>query len=254
MLNKENIYNHIRLARPLFKKLQDLYQGLPETLCQCDNPGNCCTTMPEMTMVEALQWLDILVKMPIDEKIECLQNFLAFYLTTPLQSPSCPFLMENSCSNYSFRPFACRTYGLWSKKIGRGRTIQNRNNRRETVKTWHQMGINIPEEKIISEMDYCDRVVQNNPGKADDKLLFSELEKIYKVSSAIPQLQKQFEIKFHSDFSYLVSGLQFPLRKILLGKLAVIREFHTKGTNFRLQKFLSKVTEESLYPAFIMKK
>ena len=246
MLNKANIRKHIDTARPLFAKVQKLYHRLPETLCQCDTPGSCCTTMPEMTVVEALQWLDVVMTMSPEKKLAILQNFLAFYLSTPLLRSDCPFLINDGCTNYYFRTFACRAYGLWSVSVGKQRTTENRYNRRETVKAWQQMGVNLSVEKVMYEMDYCDRVVQKKTQTMDDKGLFTELQELYKMSSSLPLLQKQFEEEFHSDFSYLVSCLLFPARKVLLGKLAVIKELHEKGTNSRLQKFLSKVTVDSL--------
>jgi Fe-S-cluster containining protein len=160
MLNKENIKDHINLARPLFARVQKLYCRLPETLCQCDTPGRCCMTMPEMTVVEALQWLDVVIRMSPDTKIEILQKLLAFYLSTPLLRPGCPFLLNHGCTNYSFRTFACRAYGLWSVNVGKKRTTENRHNKREIIKAWQQMGVNLPVEKVMYEMDYCDQVVQ----------------------------------------------------------------------------------------------
>jgi Fe-S-cluster containining protein len=245
MLNKENLKEHINNARPLFSNLQKLYQRLPETSCQCDTPGRCCTTMPEMTVVEALQWMDVVVLMAPEEKLRILRNFLAFYLTTPLLRPFCPFLQNNGCAIYTFRTFACRAYGLWSVKTGDQRTVQNRDNRQKIVKMWQQMGVDLPEEKVVDEMDYCDRVVSKTTKKIDDLVLLAELRKIYEVSSAMSDLQEQFETDFHSDFSYLITCLLFSPKKAVLGKLAVIKELHEKGTDSRLQKFLSKVSADA---------
>lgn len=48
------------IAEPLFERLQNLYQQLPETLCTCEHPGVCCMYMPEMTVLEALQWIRLI--------------------------------------------------------------------------------------------------------------------------------------------------------------------------------------------------
>lgn len=51
------------IAEPLFERLQNLYQQLPETLCTCEHPGVCCMYLLEMTVLEALQWIRLMQAM-----------------------------------------------------------------------------------------------------------------------------------------------------------------------------------------------
>ncbi|MFW2364851.1 MAG: YkgJ family cysteine cluster protein [Desulforhopalus sp.] len=244
MLTRKTIKENVEKTRHLFPELQELYKNLPATQCRCETPGVCCTTMPEMTVVEALQWLDVLGQMEPEVKLQTLRGFLTFYLTTPLLRPACPFLENNQCRNYNHRSFACRAYGLWSVSIGNNRTIENRSNQDKILEIWKKMGVDMPPEKVGAEIDYCDRVVQTGKPVVDDETLFKQLKKVYALSSSLPELQQQFESEFHSDFSYLVASLLFSSKKVLLGKFAVVKELHEKGTDSRLQKFLSKVTVE----------
>lgn len=127
MINIKELQSTAISAGPLFTKLQDLYRSLPATHCQCENPGVCCIFLPEMTGLEALQWIWIIQEMPNSERIVMLRKFIEFYLTTPVRHFGCPFrTMGGACSIYQFRPFACRAYGLWSKEMGRLRTRESR--------------------------------------------------------------------------------------------------------------------------------
>lgn len=244
MLTRKNIQYYVGASRHLFPKLQECYKTLPETHCQCDTPGVCCTTMPEMTVVEALQWLDVIGGMDADTKLQTLRDFLVFYLTTPLYRPGCPFLQNSQCSNYRFRTFACRAYGVWSVDTGSRRTSLNRANQQQVLEIWQKMGVDLPPEKVGAEIDYCDRVTQTGKPEVNDDELFTQLQEVYALSSSLAELQQQFETEYHSDFSYLVASLLFSPKKVLLGKFAVVKELHEKGTDSRLQKFLAKVTVE----------
>lgn len=244
MLSRKNIQKHVGENRHLFPKLQEIYNSLPKTHCQCDSPGVCCTTMPEMTVVEALQWLDVIGDMDAEIKLQTLCAFLTFYLTTPFTRPGCPFLQNSQCTNYRYRTFGCRAYGLWSVEIGNRRTSQNRANQQQVLEIWQKMGVDLPPEKVGAEIDYCDSVVPLGKTAVNDENLFSQLQKVYALSSSLVELQQQFESEYHSDFSYLIASLLFRPKKVLLGKFAVVKELHGKGTDSRLQKFLSKVTVE----------
>jgi len=67
MITAEDLGSAMPIAEPLFDQMQDLYQRLPETRCECDQPGLCCIFLPEMTVLEALQWLRVMQAMPDSE-------------------------------------------------------------------------------------------------------------------------------------------------------------------------------------------
>ena len=56
MISNREIVEAVHKARPVFDKIQNLYRQLPETTCACEEPGICCAFLPEMTLMEALQW------------------------------------------------------------------------------------------------------------------------------------------------------------------------------------------------------
>jgi Fe-S-cluster containining protein len=119
MIATSDLKTAINKATPMLESLQRLYQRLPQTRCQCEQPGVCCAFLPEMTWIEAVQWTGLLQEMPANARTKILQKFLEFYLTNPIRPAGCPFLENGACGIYELRPFACRAYGLWSPEFGK---------------------------------------------------------------------------------------------------------------------------------------
>ena len=221
------------------------YEKLPETLCHCDDIGVCCVSLPEMTVLEALLWIVTITELPAQERTELLKKFVYFYLTNPIRRPGCPFRSEGSCTNYSRRPFACRAYGLWSPKMGNEQTQQNRESRKSMLGMWKQFGVSLPEECLISEMDYCREVTTREPATVSDSGLLKVLEEVYLLSTPVADLQQSFENVYQSDVSFLIASLILGQKKAFLGKYAVVKEIVTKGEETRLEKFLAAVSSDA---------
>jgi len=232
--------------RRIFDKIQGLYRQLPPTTCSCRKPGTCCVFLPEMTLMEALQWLRIIQQQPDDERAVLIRRFVEFYLTNPIRHMGCPFLSEGHCGIYEFRTFACRAYGLWSQTTGRERTRQSRDGKRTLVKMWQRFGIDLPAEALVAEMDYCDQVDCNSDGAVSDDRLMAILEEIYRLDNELADLQTKFETEYHSDFSFLITSLVLNPKKAVLGKMAVIKELSLTGTEQRLRKLLSQIKPENV--------
>ena len=244
MIAAKDLTLAIKRAYPLFDELQNLYDCLPETQCRCRNPGICCSHLPQMTLLEALQWFRVIQEMPDAEKTGIFNKFMTYYLTNPIHHAGCPFLIEGRCGMYTYRPFACRAYGIWSRRIGDARTGKNREQRSALLDMWQQYGLNLPAEMVEYEIDYCDQVHCNaQPVFSDDQLL-DILTKIYRLDRKLPELQQQFEEQYHSDFSFLMTSLVLGLRKAVLGKFAAIKEMVKLGKSNRLQTILAKAAPE----------
>jgi Fe-S-cluster containining protein len=245
MIDFKNLEEAAGKTEAAFETLLGTYEKLPETSCNCDTIGICCVSLPEMTVLEALLWIDGIGRMPVDLRTALLKEFVYFYLTNPIRRPGCPFCMEGSCTIYTRRPFACRAYGLWSQKMGREQTRENRENQKAMVRLWDKFGVDIPPESLINEMDYCLKVTTKTPAKVSDKKLLKVLEEVYLLSKPMADLQQAFENVYQSDFSFLMASLLLGHKKAFLGKYAVIKEMVTKETETRLDKFLNTVTEDS---------
>ena len=248
MISNMEIQETARKAQPVFEKIQCLYRQLPETACACEDPGTCCAFLPEMTLMEALQWLRVMQQMPDAERVALVRKFVEFYLTNPMRYIGCPFLSGGHCDIYEFRTFACRAYGLWSKTMGQERTQQSRAGKMELVKMWQRYGIEMAPAAIADEMDYCDQVGCKADMKISDDRLMAVLERIYLLDNELADLQTKFENEYHSDFSFLITSLVLGSKKAVLGKFAVIKELSRSGTEQRLQNLLSQIKPDKLIP------
>ena len=242
MITGKDLEAALSKAKPLFVRLQDLYERLPETQCTCDEPGVCCMFLPEMTVLEALQWMERMQAMSEADLTSTLRRFVAFYLTNPARLTGCPFRDDGACSIYKYRTFGCRSYGLWSQEMGRSRTRESRSGKKALREMWKRYGIELPADTVEFEIDYCDKV-QVRPGKPiDDEAIMDLLTQVYYLGKPLGNLQSQFEEAYHSDFSFLLTSLAFGMRKALLLKFAVIKEIVKEKTDTRLQQELEKVS------------
>lgn len=246
MLTIDELHTAIRKAKPSLESLQRLYQRLPQTRCQCEQPGVCCAFLPEMTWMEAVQWAGLIQQMPADSRVKILQKFLEFYLTNPIRPAGCPFREDGACTIYELRPFACRAYGLWSPEFGKGRTQKSRQDRKALLQLWQKFGLELPAQPVEFEIDYCSKVRCAAEKSMSDNQLMDILQKIYGLDQALAELQSKFEAEYHSDFSFLIASLALGYRKAVLGKFAVIKEMVQQGTEERLEQMLGRATAEVL--------
>jgi len=201
--------------------------------------------LPEITVLEALQWIRFMQAMPESELTATFRKFVEFYLTNPARLTGCPFLVDGACSVYKYRIFGCRSYGLWSQKMGRTRTRESRNGKKALRLMWEGFGVELPTDVVEFEIDYCDKVqIQGNKPLQDDTIM-ALLQQVYDLGEPLSDLQTRFETEYHSDFSFLMTSLVLGMKKALLEKLMVIKEIVQKGTETRLQRALDKVSNNS---------
>ena len=104
MISNSEIIEAVQKAQPVFEKIQRLYRQMPETTCDCKEPGTCCAFLPEMTLMEALQWFQVMQQMPDAERVALIGKFVEFYLTNPIRRTGCPFLSKGTAGFTSFVP------------------------------------------------------------------------------------------------------------------------------------------------------
>jgi Fe-S-cluster containining protein len=247
MIHPDDLRRALETAAPAWGLLQTRYGLLAETECACPQPGVCCRFLPEMTFAEALQWVEVLRRLPAPRRADTIRRFIEFYSTCPLHTGGCPFLDAGRCSVYRQRPFACRAYGLWSMETGRRRTADNRASRELLARQWKRFGVDLPAENIQAEMDYCAHVSHRPPGVAADAGLMDVLAGIYELDRGFAPLSDQFETHYHSDFSFLLAGMLLGDRKAVLGKFAVIKDLARQQPMGRLEALLNQVRPERLF-------
>lgn len=246
MITAEDLASAMPDAEPLFDQLQDLYGRLPETSCKCEQPGECCMFLPEITVLEALQWIQLIRRRPDPELAEIVRKFVAFYLTNPARLTGCPFLEKGACSIYPYRTFGCRSYGLWSQTLGKARTEESRNGKKALGRLWKRFGVELPAHIVEFEIDYCDKVQIQPKRSAGDAGIMALLKQVYDLGKPLNGLQTRFEEEYHSDFSFLFTSLALGMKKALLLKITVIREIVQKGTDTHLQEICASLSHDAL--------
>jgi Fe-S-cluster containining protein len=231
-------------AGPSFAELEACYRLLPETTCGCMTPGMCCTFLPEITFTEVLQWMNVINRLPVQQRTDQIRKFIDYYFTSPVRHNGCPFLEAGRCGVYAQRPFACRAYGLWSMETGHARTQGNRQSRNELIRQWRRYGVELPAEMVQFEMGYCSEVRCHAPAAATDEGLMAVLAKIYALDRRFDPLSVDFENRCNSDFSFLLACLLLGDRKAILGKFAVVKDIVREQPRGRLESILNPLKPE----------
>jgi Fe-S-cluster containining protein len=246
MNSPEEIRQCIGPAASRAAELDELYAKLPATNCLCDSPGVCCTFLPEMTALEAFRWLERIYDLGPVSGTDMVKRFVEFYLTSLVRLSRCPFVDEGRCSAYDIRTFACRAYGLWSRKLGEERTGKSRRDKEAFRLMWKKFGLDVPKDVIEFEIDYCTDVTHDPAAKVTDARLMKLLEKVYVLSRSMGDLQDRFERDYHSDFSFLVSSLALGKREALMAKMLITKEVLDAGTDHNLRKTLEMISPDKL--------
>jgi len=242
----ESIPAALDRAAPLFTELDRCYQRLPATRCHCDTPGLCCTLIPETTFVEALRWLAAI--RDSTKPLDLVRGFASHFLTNPVVHGGCPFLDAGGCGIYPQRSFACRAYGMWSRQAGMGRTQQSRQAKKQLAAQWLRLGVQLPEQAIAWEPDYCDKVAIVDAKRPKDGDLLAILKRVYALDDRLGDLKNGYEQACHSDFSFLIASLIWGQRKAMLAKMTVIRELAVSSSQTKLQGILQQITPEKIKP------
>jgi Fe-S-cluster containining protein len=248
-MNPADLKMALDIADPSFVELEAYYRLLPDTACDCKTPGKCCTFSPEITFTEALQWLHLIQRLPLQQQADRIRRFLEYYFSSPVRHKGCSFLEAGRCGVYPHRPFACRAYGLWSLETGRTRTRRNRQSRTELICQWKRFGVDLPAETVQFEMNYCSEVRCCASAAPGDEKLMEVLSKIYELDRRFDPLSLDFENRYHSDFSFLLASMLLGDRKAVLGKFAVVKDILREQPRGRLESLLDQVRPELVFSA-----
>ena len=243
VISAKEIRLSIKTAKPHLQKLDTLYRLLPKTRCRCDQPGECCLFLPQMSWMEVLRWVDFILELPMGQRDFLFGRFLEFYLTNPARQSHCPFLNGGGCGIYDLRPFACRAYGLWSPKLGQSFTHLNRKEKKAFLDMWRRYDIDLPEAAFTYELDYCRQVTVVEGEPLSDSELMQILSQLHKLDDLQPELKYRFENGYQSDISVLIASLAWGPLKASLNKYAVIKDLVQKGSNARLIRLMAKKNE-----------
>jgi hypothetical protein len=231
----------IQSSTTLRREVKAVYDLLPATKCR--RQVRCCSLLPEMTFLEALQVFRVMQSWPPSERLNAINKIIRYFFGNALGISSCPFLQGLDCLIYPDRFFGCRAYGLWSGDYYQNLADQNRQGKLVLRQQWENLGIALPNEVLSFEIPYCSRVETEPPVVINDKMLSSASDRIDDLSGALNPWDREYREKYFSDLSFFLTGLQFGPQEAVRLKYFITRDIILDKDWTRLDQALSRVTD-----------
>ncbi len=230
----------VQTSASLRRELIKVYELLPATKCR--RQVRCCTLLPEMTFLEALQAIRALESWPSSDRLQVIRKIVRYFFSNALEISSCPFLQNQDCLIYPDRFFGCRAYGLWSRDYYQKLADQNRQEKSFLRQQWENLGIPLPGEVLSFEISYCSRVETDPPLMIRDEMLSAASDRIENLSGELNPWNREFREKYFFDMSFFLTGLQFGPQEAVRLKYFITRDIIQRADRTRMDQALSRVT------------
>jgi Fe-S-cluster containining protein len=221
--------------------LKHLYSQLPDTSCQ--RRTLCCSLLPELSLIEALEALEQLRKFPPVRRRELTQKIIRYFFINPLEITGCPFLEDRDCLIYPTRFFGCRAYGLWSKGYYQQSAHRARLIKKNVVQLWRNLGVPLPEKVTGHQVAYCAAVETIGPSKMSDKDLLQTAGRIEGFSEKLNPWHLRFREGYFQDLSFLTAGLFIDLSEAVRLKFTFVRDLLQTGDRNPLEQWVAGVPD-----------
>ena len=221
--------------------LKNLYSQLPDTSCR--RRARCCSLLPDLSLVEALEALDQLRRFPAARRRELTQKIIRYFFINPAEITGCPFLEDRDCLIYPSRFFGCRAYGLWSQGHYRQIADQARLIKKNVVQLWKNLGVPLPEKVTGHRVAYCAAVETIGQRKISDEDLLRAADRIEGWSRELNPRHLHFQEGYFRDLSFLTAGLFVgPSRAVQL-KFSLVRDLLHSGDQTPLEQVIARVPD-----------
>lgn len=237
MISLPIIKQLIQNSRLQRQELRTLYDRLPRTRCR--RLTRCCSLLPEMTLLEALQAFQSLTEMSSNLRMTLIKKTIRYFFLNSAEITACPFLKELDCLIYEERFFGCRAYGLWSPEYYHDLVQKNRRSKDGIGEQWKKLGVILPEEVLKFSIPYCSQVEALSLNPLGDELLRTVTTAIEGLSESFTPWHSLFRDHYFSDFAFLLAGMIFGLRPAVGHKFQIVREVVSNGTRRGLEELLS---------------
>jgi hypothetical protein len=247
MFTRQIIIDLLQTSKPQQQKLEETYRLLPATRCR--RRTRCCAMLPEMTLIEALAAMQLLVETDAPLRHQLTRNIVRYFFTNPALITSCPFLHDHDCLVYRSRFFGCRAYGLWSQDYYDSIADRSRRTKKTVQLQWHKLGVSLPPEVVEFQVPYCRHVETVGEGFLDDEKLARVSDMIESLSEQCDHRHQEFNREYFTDLSFLVTSLIFGVTAAVQLKFAVVRDMTIKGDRTRLDKVINELPDIFAAPA-----
>jgi Fe-S-cluster containining protein len=215
------------------KELEEAYALLPPT--QCQRKTQCCSLLPDMTLLEALTAIQCLARMPSIMRKKLTKKMISYFILNPVEITSCPFLDYRDCLVYQNRFYGCRAYGLWSHGYYEKIASNTREVKRHFQNQWQKLGVSLPQAVIDFQVPYCMCVKVDGETMINDEMLLHVADTITALSEQFLEWHQLFGQWYFSDLSFLLASLAFGFKDAVTMKFSIVREVVVTGNRSRLE-------------------
>jgi Fe-S-cluster containining protein len=217
--------------------LKQMYSLLPQT--RCHRKADCCSMLPEMTLLEAISVMRLLADMPAPMRIQLIKRIAEYFFVNAVEITACPFLKGQECVIYQSRVLGCRTYGLWSQKYYLNLANQNRKAKQRFQQQWRKIGIKLPQAVIDFQLPYCLAVETLHGSHPDDGAILKIVNSVARLSRSFTEMNQVFQQQYFSDLSFLVAALIYGFGKAIRMKYDVVKEYVTSGSKEKMNRLIN---------------
>ena len=207
--------------------IKDVYGQLPATSCR--RRTECCSLLPEISLLEALTVIELLVNMAPGKRHQLSKGLIRYFFLNPVEILLCPFLDGQDCLIYADRFFGCRAYGLWSQQYYSEQASRSQQAKQRSLKQWRGLGVTLPQEVVDFHLPYCGYVELEGNKFVDDKMIMDASDEIEELSVQLSPWHDTFRHGYFSDLSFLFASLAFGTQTGIQLKLEIVREALVNG-------------------------
>lgn len=235
------VNNLLKNSARLFQNLEQAYELLPTS--RCHRHTQCCSLMPEMTLLEALYAIQNICIMQKEKRLSVYKKIGRYFMINPVKIIMCPFLEGKDCLIYQNRFFGCRAYGMWSKEYYKKISEQSRHAKENIRTIWEALNVRLPKEIIQFQVPYCTCIEPVSQKAVSDDLILRVAETVENLSVQFAEWHHLFRQAYFSDLSFMMTSLVFGVNDTVSLKFAVVRDMVNNNTSKRLDNLLEKIPD-----------
>ena len=222
--------------------LKETYAQLPSTRCR--RRTHCCSLLPEMSLVEALTAVQLLVDMVPGQRRQLSSRMIHYFFLNPVEILMCPFLEGQECLIYQDRFLGCRAYGLWSKGYYQQQAEHSRQAKGLSQEQWQRLGVSLPQAVVDFHLPYCPYVEVEGEVPVDDEHLLHASDTIEAISGQLAPWHDSFRQRYLSDLSFLLVSNVLGSQEAIQLKFEIVRDFLSNGKKERLTKIVEDIFDK----------
>ena len=236
IFSREIIQKLLAKAAEQKSALKETYAQLPSTRCR--RRTHCCSLLPEMSLLEALTAVQLLVNMVPKQRYQLSRRMIHYFFLNPVKICICPFLEGQACLIYQDRFLCCRTYGLWSQGYYQQQAEHSRQAKRLNQEQWQRLGVSLPQEVVDFHLPYCPYVELVEDKTVDDENLSRTSDTIEAISGQLAPWHDSFRRGYFADLSFLLISNVLGSQEAIQLKFEIVRDFLANGKQERLAKIV----------------